>query len=382
MKTLIITSLLTVQIAGFLGGNINNVNSDIQPILQKYMKNSQIGTVLAESFKDCEPTLKIAGSSKNTVKLNIDKVDGADGYNVYRASSEDGTYKYIGSTKTGNFVDKKAGSSNTNCYSVRAYKYVDGEKVLSQMSEKETVKAAKDTTKAATKKTTATKKKTEQTATNNTTTKKSTSTKSNKAAATTKTPVTTPKTTTTAPKATTTAPSKTTTTTNQATTKPNTTVTTPVTNSTSQNTNTTKPATPVTKPSSQATTQQYDSSFASQVLKLVNQERAKGGLQALTMSDALVAPANKRAQEIKTQFSHTRPNGSQWSTVLEEYGVSVRTAGENLAYGYNTPEAVVTGWMNSPGHRANIMNGNFNKIGIGVYKDSSGTVYCTQLFSN
>ncbi|MDF2952742.1 MAG: putative secreted protein [Anaerocolumna sp.] len=195
------------------------------------------------------------------------------------------------------------------------------------MSEKETVKAAKDTTKAATKKTTATKKKSEQIATNKTTTKKSTSTKSNKAA-------------------------------------------------------TTKPATPVTKPSSQATTQQYDSSFASQVLKLVNQERAKGGLQALTMSDALVAPANKRAQEIKTQFSHTRPNGSQWSTVLEEYGVSVRTAGENLAYGYNTPEAVVTGWMNSPGHRANIMNGNFNKIGIGVYKDSSGTVYCTQIFSN
>jgi uncharacterized protein YkwD len=368
MKTLIITSLLTVQIAGFLGGNINNVNSDIQPILQKYMKNSQIGTVLAESFKDCEPTLKIAGSSKNTVKLNIDKVDGADGYNVYRASSEDGTCKYIGSTKTGNYVDKKAGSSNTNCYSVRAYKYVDGKKVLSQMSEKETVKVAKDTTKVATKKTTATKKKSEQIATNKTTTKKSTSTKSNKAAATTKTPVTTPKTTTTAPKATTTAPkatttapSKTTTTTNQA---------------------TTKPATPVTKPSSQATTQQYDSSFASQVLKLVNQERAKGGLQALTMSDALVAPANKRAQEIKTQFSHTRPNGSQWSTVLEEYGVSVRTAGENLAYGYNTPEAVVTGWMNSPGHRANIMNGNFNKIGIGVYKDSSGTVYCTQIFSN
>jgi uncharacterized protein YkwD len=145
---------------------------------------------------------------------------------------------------------------------------------------------------------------------------------------------------------------------------------------------TTTQATPATKPSSETTNQQYDSSFASQVLKLVNQERTKGGLQPLTMSDALVAPANKRAQEIKSQFSHTRPNGTQWSTVLDEYGVSVRTAGENLAYGYNTPEAVVTGWMNSPGHRANIMNANFNKIGIGVYKDSNGTVYCTQLFSN
>ncbi len=126
----------------------------------------------------------------------------------------------------------------------------------------------------------------------------------------------------------------------------------------------------------------YDSSFASQVLKLVNAERAKGGLSALTMSQNLVAPANKRAQEIVQKFSHTRPNGTQWSTVLEEYNVSVTAAGENLAYGYNTPEAVVEGWMNSPGHRANIMNANFHKIGIGVYKDSKGTVYCTQLFSN
>jgi uncharacterized protein YkwD len=157
----------------------------------------------------------------------------------------------------------------------------------------------------------------------------------------------------------------------------------------------TKVTTPTTKKSTKTSTstktntstkttsnQTYDSSFASQVLKLVNQERVKGGLSELTMSSALTAPANKRAQEIKQSFSHTRPNGSAWSTVLDEYNVSVSTAGENLAYGYNTPEAVVTGWMNSPGHRANIMNGKFHKIGIGVYKDSNGTVYCTQLFSN
>ncbi len=126
----------------------------------------------------------------------------------------------------------------------------------------------------------------------------------------------------------------------------------------------------------------YDSSFASQVLKLVNIERVKGGLSELTLSQSLVAPANKRAQEIVQSFSHTRPNGTAWSTVLDEYNVSVSAAGENLAYGYNTPEAVVEGWMGSQGHRANIMNANFHKIGIGVYKDSKGTVYCTQLFSN
>lgn len=124
------------------------------------------------------------------------------------------------------------------------------------------------------------------------------------------------------------------------------------------------------------------SDYAQQVLVLVNKERVKAGLSELSLSDTLTAPAQKRAVEIKDVFSHTRPDGRSWSSVLSDYNISYRASGENLAYGYNTPEAVVTGWMNSPGHRANILSANFNQIGIGVYTDSRGTVYCSQLFTN
>jgi uncharacterized protein YkwD len=113
----------------------------------------------------------------------------------------------------------------------------------------------------------------------------------------------------------------------------------------------------------------------------VNQERAKVGLSALTTNTSLTNAANKRAQETVQSFSHTRPNGTNFNTVFKEFNVSYRTAGENIAYGQKTPQEVVTGWMNSPGHRANILNGNFGKIGIGVYK-SNGVIYWSQLFTN
>jgi uncharacterized protein YkwD len=124
------------------------------------------------------------------------------------------------------------------------------------------------------------------------------------------------------------------------------------------------------------------SSYADQVLQLVNQERAKAGLSAFTTNSTLTAAANLRAKETVQSFSHTRPNGSSFSTALKEYGVSFRTAGENIAYGQRSPQEVVNGWMNSPGHRANILNANFNKIGIGVYQNSNGTIYWSQLFTN
>ncbi|HHX12390.1 MAG TPA: hypothetical protein GX731_06170 [Clostridiales bacterium] len=125
-----------------------------------------------------------------------------------------------------------------------------------------------------------------------------------------------------------------------------------------------------------------NSSFANQVLQLVNVERSKAGLSKLTMDTTLSAAAQRRAVETETSFSHTRPNGTKFSTVLAEYGISYRTSGENLAYGQRSAEEVVNGWMNSPGHRANILNGNFNKIGIGVHKSSNGTIYWSQLFTN
>lgn len=131
---------------------------------------------------------------------------------------------------------------------------------------------------------------------------------------------------------------------------------------------------------SQSTTN-ANSNLASQVLVLVNKERAKAGLKALTTTTSLANAGNLRAKEIVSNFSHTRPNGSSPFTVFNEYNVSYNTAGENIAYGQKTPEAVMNAWMNSPGHKANIMNGKFGKVGIGVYV-KNGTIYWTQLFTN
>ena len=138
--------------------------------------------------------------------------------------------------------------------------------------------------------------------------------------------------------------------------------------------------TPTTTPTS-APSNPSNNSYADEVLRLVNIERNKAGLSNLTTNSSLTAAANKRAEETKISFSHTRPNGSKFSTALQEYGVSYRTAGENIAYGQRSPQEVVNGWMNSPGHRANILNASFNKIGIGVYQ-SGGVIYWTQLFTD
>ncbi len=91
--------------------------------------------------------------------------------------------------------------------------------------------------------------------------------------------------------------------------------------------------------------------------------------------------ANVRAKEIKQQFSHTRPDGRSFDTVLTENGVSFRGSGENIAYGQRSPEAVMEGWMNSAGHRANILNANFKNIGVGYYQDTNGVNHWVQLFT-
>lgn len=123
-------------------------------------------------------------------------------------------------------------------------------------------------------------------------------------------------------------------------------------------------------------------SFIGQVVSLVNIERAKEGLAALTVDEKVQAAAQIRAMECEQSFSHTRPNGSNFATALKEQGVSYRRAGENIAWGQRSPEEVVNAWMNSPGHRANIMNANFTKIGVGYYQNANGTNYWSQLFIN
>lgn len=123
-------------------------------------------------------------------------------------------------------------------------------------------------------------------------------------------------------------------------------------------------------------------SFVSQVVELVNAERAKAGIAPLTADVKAEAAAAVRAREIETSFSHTRPNGSQFSTALTEQGVNATRSGENIAWGQRTPQEVVSTWMNSDGHRANILNPGFHRIGVGHFESDAGVHYWTQLFTN
>ena len=118
-----------------------------------------------------------------------------------------------------------------------------------------------------------------------------------------------------------------------------------------------------------------------EVVRLVNAERAKAGLPALTMNRAANAAAQVRAREIVSNFSHTRPSGASCFTALREAGVNYRGAGENIAYGQPSAQAVVQAWMHSPGHRANILNAQFTAIGVGHHVQN-GTHYWTQFFVN
>lgn len=115
------------------------------------------------------------------------------------------------------------------------------------------------------------------------------------------------------------------------------------------------------------------------IAELVNEERKKAGLDPLTLDTAANRAALVRAKEIVTNFSHNRPDGSSFVTALKEQGVIYRLAGENIAWGQKTPEQVMEGWMNSPGHRANILGESFTRIGVGYYQQN-GVNYWTQLF--
>lgn len=119
--------------------------------------------------------------------------------------------------------------------------------------------------------------------------------------------------------------------------------------------------------------------YVQQIVDLVNVEREKAGLSPLTLDQKVTAAAQVRAEEIRQSFSHTRPNGSSFATALREQNVSYRQAGENIAWGQPSPEAVVNAWMNSSGHRANILSKNFTKIGVGYFQ-YNGRNYWSQLF--
>ena len=123
--------------------------------------------------------------------------------------------------------------------------------------------------------------------------------------------------------------------------------------------------------------------FGERVVQYVNRERASYGLDPLVADEDLRTLAYIRAKELVYLFSHTRPDGSTCFTILNEYGIPYNTAGENIAGGSTTPEAVVDLWMNSEGHRANILSENYTKIGVGCYYDpgSDWGINWVQLFT-
>lgn len=119
-----------------------------------------------------------------------------------------------------------------------------------------------------------------------------------------------------------------------------------------------------------------------QVLDLVNQERLSRNIAPLKLNADVQQAAQLRASEICTSFSHTRPDGRSCFTALDDAGITHTAGGENIAAGYGTPEEVMNGWMNSPGHKANILDSDYTEMGIGYYTNASSVYgsYWVQMF--
>lgn len=122
------------------------------------------------------------------------------------------------------------------------------------------------------------------------------------------------------------------------------------------------------------------SAFQNKVAQLVNQERAKEGLQPLVVKMDLTNVAQVKAEDMATNkyFSHTSPTHGSPFDMMKKFGINYSYAGENIAMGYTTPESVMEGWMNSPGHKKNILNPNFKEIGIGYTANGN---YWVQMFA-
>ncbi len=147
----------------------------------------------------------------------------------------------------------------------------------------------------------------------------------------------------------------------------------------------TQQATPVANnTTSNSTVSSSNLTYEQQVTELVNIERQKVGMSALTLDSAISNVARTKSKDMATNnyFAHQSPTYGSAGDMLKQFGISWSAWGENIASGQRTPEAVVTAWMNSEGHRANILSSNFSKIGVGYVTNSSGTPYWTQIFTN
>ena len=125
-----------------------------------------------------------------------------------------------------------------------------------------------------------------------------------------------------------------------------------------------------------------DSSKAGQVVSLVNKERTSRGLVALKGDSALNKVAQLKAEDMAENgyFSHTSPTYGSAFDMLKAHNIKYKTAGENIAYGQKTAQTVMNGWMNSSGHRANILKSSYTKLGVGYAVSKNGTPYWVEIF--
>lgn len=128
----------------------------------------------------------------------------------------------------------------------------------------------------------------------------------------------------------------------------------------------------------------YDAtkSIENQVVTLTNQQRAKYGLKPLVADWQLARVARYKSADMRDRnyFSHTSPTYGSPFDMMKNFGISYRSAGENIAAGQRTPQEVVTAWMNSEGHRKNILSAGYTHIGVGYAQGGSKQHYWTQMF--
>lgn len=142
-----------------------------------------------------------------------------------------------------------------------------------------------------------------------------------------------------------------------------------------------KPPSTDPPPSSGSSMSEDERALALEVLDIVNAERSAAGLPALSWHEgaAEVAYLHSLDMDVRDFFDHTNPDGQLPWDRLDEAGIGWSAVGENIARGYGSPTSVMDAWMNSSGHRANILNGTFTHVGIGVHDDGL-TIWWTQLF--
>lgn len=130
-----------------------------------------------------------------------------------------------------------------------------------------------------------------------------------------------------------------------------------------------------TKSTEETTTEQ-------EILKLVNAERSKQGLSPLTLNWELSRVAKFKSEDMRDNnyFSHTSPTYGSPFEMMKSFGISYKSAGENIAAGQKTAQAVMTDWMNSSGHKANILSKNYTQLGVGKATGGSYGTYWTQMF--